>query len=136
MQNASGSLFSSEVSSSRVLARNTVDGQNPAPLGNHGKPFFVGIHRGIIILGFLVWCRILSIHSISGIHPEASQKRLAHCQVAPRRKPGRCCWTGELKSEVLRGPKWPLPQNESPGPDVWDPVPLKGKFGPTRKLGS
>ena len=24
----------------------TVDGHNPAPLGNHGKPFFIGIYRG------------------------------------------------------------------------------------------
>ena len=26
---------------------NTVDGRNPAPLGNHGKPLFVVIYRGI-----------------------------------------------------------------------------------------
>ena len=26
----------------------TVDGRNPASLGNHGKPLLVGIHRGII----------------------------------------------------------------------------------------
>ena len=32
----------------------TVDGQNPALLGNHGKPLFVGIHRGIISLGIFV----------------------------------------------------------------------------------
>ena len=32
-----------------------MDGRNPAPLGNHGKPLFVGICRGIILPG--------SIHS-------------------------------------------------------------------------
>ena len=30
---------------------------------NHGKPWFVGIYRGIIIPGFLRWCRTSSIHS-------------------------------------------------------------------------
>ena len=34
-------------------AVDTVDGQNPAPRWNHGKPLFVGIYRGIIIPGFL-----------------------------------------------------------------------------------
>ena len=35
----------------------TVDGRNPAPLGNHGKPLFVGIYRGMIIPGFLsIFC--------------------------------------------------------------------------------
>ena len=44
----------------------TVDGRNPfAPLGNHGKSFFIGIYRGTIIPGFLRWCRISSIHSRS-----------------------------------------------------------------------
>ena len=42
----------------------TVDGRHPAPLGNRGKPWFVGIYRGIIIPEFLRWCRISSIHSI------------------------------------------------------------------------
>ena len=27
----------------------TVDGKNPAPLGNNGTPLFIGIHKGIII---------------------------------------------------------------------------------------
>ena len=44
-------------------AGNTVDGRNPAPLGNHGKPLLVGICRGIIIPGLLGWCRTSSIHS-------------------------------------------------------------------------
>ena len=43
----------------------TVDGHNPAPLGNHGIPFFIGVSRGIIMSGFLRWCRISSIHSIT-----------------------------------------------------------------------
>ena len=47
----------------------TVDGQNPAPLGNHGKPLFVGIYRRIIPLGPLCWCRISSIHSMGGLAP-------------------------------------------------------------------
>ena len=42
----------------------TVDGRNPAQLGNHGKSLFVGIYRGIIIPGFLRWCTISSIHSM------------------------------------------------------------------------
>ena len=25
-----------------------MDGQNPAPLGSHGKPLFVGIYRGLL----------------------------------------------------------------------------------------
>ena len=41
----------------------TVDGRNPAPLRHHGKYLFVGIYRGIMVPGFLRWCRILSIHS-------------------------------------------------------------------------
>ena len=32
-------------------------------LRNHGKPLFVGIYMGIIILGLLRWCMISSIHS-------------------------------------------------------------------------
>ena len=47
----------------------TVDGRNPAPLGNHGKPLFMGIYRTFIILGFLRWCRIPSIHSIKCQEP-------------------------------------------------------------------
>ena len=42
----------------------TVDERNPAPLGNHEKPLFVGIYRGIMIPWFLRWCRISSIHSM------------------------------------------------------------------------
>ena len=45
----------------------TVDGQNPAPLGNRGTQVSVGIYRGIIIPGFLRWCRNLSIHSINDL---------------------------------------------------------------------
>ena len=43
----------------------TVDGCEIhfAPLGNHGKPWFVGNYRGIILPGFLRWCRISSLHS-------------------------------------------------------------------------
>ena len=43
----------------------TVDGRNPAPLGNHEKPLFVGIYRGIIIPWFLRWCEMdfATIHS-------------------------------------------------------------------------
>ena len=37
----------------------TVDGRNPAPLGNHGKPLLVGICREAILLGF-ARCRISS----------------------------------------------------------------------------
>ena len=35
-------------------------------LRNHGKPLFVGIYRGMIVPGILMWCRISSIHSSSG----------------------------------------------------------------------
>ena len=42
----------------------TVDGRNPAPLGNHGKPSLVHIYRGIIAPGCLRWCRVSSSHSI------------------------------------------------------------------------
>ena len=49
------------------MLQHTVDGRNPAPLGNHGKPLLIGIFRGFIIPGFLRWCRILSIHSITHI---------------------------------------------------------------------
>ena len=44
----------------------TVDGGSPAPLGNHGKLLFVGIYRGIIILGFLRRCRISSMALLWG----------------------------------------------------------------------
>ena len=58
---------------------NTVDGRDFAPLGNHGKPFFIGIYRGIIIPGFLRWCRISSIHSIVGkpAHPTTKPLQIA-----------------------------------------------------------
>ena len=36
----------------------TVDGRNPAPLGNHWKLWLVGIYRGINIPGFLRWCEM------------------------------------------------------------------------------
>ena len=42
----------------------TVDGRNPAPPSDYGKPLFIGKNRGIIIPGFLRWCRILSIHTV------------------------------------------------------------------------
>ena len=45
----------------------TVDGQNPGPLGNHEKPLFVGIYKGLMIPGLLTWCRILSIDSMSTV---------------------------------------------------------------------
>ena len=41
---------------------------------NHTKPLFVGIYRGIIIPGFLRWCRISSIHST--VPPTTTTKRL------------------------------------------------------------
>ena len=47
------------------LRSHTVDGRNPAPLGNHGKPLFVGVYRGSIIKGFLRLCRISSMHSMA-----------------------------------------------------------------------
>ena len=51
-----------------------MDGPNPAPLGNHAKPFFIGIHRGIIIpIGFLGGAKwISSIHSIAALKDDAS----------------------------------------------------------------
>ena len=57
----------------------TVGGQNPAPLGTLGKPLFVGIHRRIIMPGFLRWCRISSIHSII-----SRDLQTASCQLASR----------------------------------------------------
>ena len=45
---------------------NTVDGRNRAPpKSNHETPLFVGIYRGVNIPGFLRWCRIASIHSMT-----------------------------------------------------------------------
>ena len=38
-----------------------MDGRNPAPLGNHGKPLCIGICGGII-LGFLRWCEMDVVH--------------------------------------------------------------------------
>ena len=43
----------------------TADGRNPAPLGNHGKPWLVGMYKRIIIPGFFGWCRISSILSMT-----------------------------------------------------------------------
>ena len=42
-----------------------MDEINFAPLGSRGRPLFIGIYRGIIIPGFLGWCRISSIHSMA-----------------------------------------------------------------------
>ena len=36
-----------------------------APSRNHRKPLVVGIYKGIMIPGFLRWCRNLSIHRVS-----------------------------------------------------------------------
>ena len=44
----------------------TVDGRNPATKLNHTKPFFVGIYRGIVIPGFLRWCRC----EMDFVHPQ------------------------------------------------------------------
>ena len=48
-------------------------------LRNHEKPLFVGIYNGIIIPGFLRWCRILSIHSMdtfkSPVGPDSAGDR-------------------------------------------------------------
>ena len=40
----------------------TVDGQNPAPLGNHGNALSIDIYRGFIIAGFLRWCEMDVFH--------------------------------------------------------------------------
>ena len=57
----SGSVWAEGVS------KHTLDEIQFAPLGNNGKPLFVGIYRGIIILEFLRWCRILFVHSSGGL---------------------------------------------------------------------
>ena len=36
-----------------VIPVRIVDGRNPAPLGNHGKPLLVGIYRESSFRGFL-----------------------------------------------------------------------------------
>ena len=40
----------------------TVGGRNPAPLGIHEKPLFIGIYRGLILPGFLRWCEMDFVH--------------------------------------------------------------------------
>ena len=40
----------------------TVDGQNPAPLGIHWKPWIFGIYRGVILPGLLWWCEMDFVH--------------------------------------------------------------------------
>ena len=45
-------------------------------LRNHGKPLFVGIYRGMIIPGVLMWCRLSSIHStILGVALRGNQRK-------------------------------------------------------------
>ena len=60
----------------------TVDRQNPAPHGNHGKARSVGIYREIIIPWFLRWCRISSIHSAI-VFSLAGSLNCRHGQVGP-----------------------------------------------------
>ena len=74
--------------------RDTVDGRNPAPLWNH--PLFVDIDRGIMMPGFLRWCRISSIHSMFGLCQSRSLWSahgpalfLDSCEALPRRR-GLC----------------------------------------------
>ena len=67
LTNWHGWAVEAHVDGPEVALTNTVDGRNPAPLGNHGKPLFVGIYKKIIIPRFLRWCRISSIHSMSGV---------------------------------------------------------------------
>ena len=64
-----------------------MDGRNPAPLWNNEKPLFVGTHREIIILGFLRWCRILSIHSMSTLASTHRGPGATHEMIPPRGEP-------------------------------------------------
>ena len=49
----------------------TVDGRNPfrTALKLWLKPLFVGIYRGIIIPGFLRWCKLDFVHPQFGCYP-------------------------------------------------------------------
>ena len=49
-----------------------------APLGSHGKPLIVGIHKKIIIPSFLKWCRMSCIHSITMYYNSAHLPILIH----------------------------------------------------------
>ena len=58
-----------------------MDGQNPAPLGIHEKPLFVGSYRGIILSGFARWCEMDFVHphvsGASGRSRRGTSRRLA-----------------------------------------------------------
>ena len=83
---------------------------------HHGKPLFVGIYRDHIILGFLRWCRMSSIHSMllipassRGLDLELSlqEHRLAvRLSTCPRAK--QCEGNKSSKLGVLQ------PQNHCP----------------------
>ena len=101
------------ISHSRPIApASGVDGRNPAPLGNHGKPGLVGIYRGIESFQ-----GSLGAKWVSSIHTEPNT-RLA-CLGAGRplwsfpadpcwtprrsacRAPQRWCWRRERRGELL-----------------------------------
>ena len=61
----------------------TVGGQNPAPLGNHAKPLFVGISSSS--QGFLNGAKwISSSHSMNGIHQ--AHGHVFNCQCGGRQQ--------------------------------------------------
>ena len=59
----------------QATSGDTVLGRNPfrTTLKPWLKPLFVGIYQGIIIPGFLRWCRILSIHSSHNTVPHVGR---------------------------------------------------------------
>ena len=66
-----------------------MDGQNPAPLGNHGKPFFLGI-----ILPGSLWCEMDFVHSQGG-HSLQSPHKGAYFNSTKVK-----CWLGPWALDV------------------------------------
>ena len=80
-----------------------MDGRNPAPLGNHGKPLFAGIYRGINIPGFF----------FGGVGFRPSTVGLSSLVDLARSWTQRCSTWIRTWRTSLRGPVLPAPISRS-----------------------
>ena len=109
----------------RISSIHTVDGQHPAPVGNHGKPLFVGIYRGIEThsLGFLNGG---AVHGFR-VHP-----RYALAQVSG--PPGRV--RPEFPETWCHGATQPKVLVRKPRTLAWNPIKTQASTKPPARSGS
>ena len=84
-------------------ANHTLDGRNPAPLRNHGKPCALVCHRGIIIPR-LLRCEMDFVHSI-GILPHEVVHESAETLLRAKQNGGLPIRTERYQRKSLRNPR-------------------------------